>query len=68
VDALLRPKRGGRAVLRRHLLPPPAVIGEIYGLPDDARARRTIHRVLYAARRGGRLARGTLGLLRAAPS
>jgi hypothetical protein len=49
VDWLLRPAKGGPAFARRHLLLPPAVIAEIYGLPVGARMRVAFRRAYYAA-------------------
>lgn len=64
VDALLIPRGGGSAFLRRHLVLPEAVIADVYRLPERARLRRTLRRAYYAARVGGELAAGSAGLLR----
>jgi hypothetical protein len=63
VDALLSERLAARGFVRRHLLLPPAVIGEIFGIPPSARGRRALHRFLYAARRGVRLAWATVAVL-----
>jgi Uncharacterised nucleotidyltransferase len=48
VDWLLAPRGGRVAFLRRHLFLPPAVIVDVYALPEGARARRAGRRLWYA--------------------
>ncbi|MDQ3721859.1 MAG: nucleotidyltransferase family protein, partial [Actinomycetota bacterium] len=57
-DALLTPRGGRTAFLRRHLVLPEAVIGDVYDLPERARVRRAARRVYYAARVGASLGAG----------
>jgi hypothetical protein len=49
VDWLLLPEGGTLPFLRRHVLLPPAVIAEIYGLPANARGRCAFRRLWYAS-------------------
>ena len=66
VDALLTPRGGGRAFIGRHLLPPKAVIADVYGLPPGARVRGAARRIYFAARVGADLGMGSAANLRRA--
>jgi Uncharacterised nucleotidyltransferase len=47
VDWLLAPRAGGWAFVRRVLIPPPAQISSMYGLPPSAVWRRTFWRLVH---------------------
>lgn len=58
LDALVTPRGGAAAFVGRHLVLPPEVIAEVYGLPPEARGRRLLRRAYYAGAVGLELARG----------
>ncbi len=68
VDALLTPRGGAPAFVRRHLVLPKAVITEIYDLPPTARLRRRLRRIYYAVRVSGALVRATIAIVWGVPS
>ena len=66
MDALLTPRRGGAALVARHLALPDDVVAGVYDLPPKAHMQRRLARLYYAARVGTRLAHGSGAILRRA--